>query len=132
MEDRATQFGYDLIRNDVLKDVLGKEHDSILYWIGKSLARKYPLSNEEETIHFFEKANWGILTKVKEKKQLHIFELQAPWIDSKDERCYQLEAGFLAQQLESWYECITGATYTMKKELIVITVETDKRDPIKQ
>ncbi|MBU8909173.1 DUF2507 domain-containing protein, partial [Desertibacillus haloalkaliphilus] len=61
MEVRTDQFGYDLIRNDVLQDLLGKDHDAILYWIGRSLARKYPVSTVEDAILFFEKADWGNL-----------------------------------------------------------------------
>ncbi|GAE34891.1 YslB family protein [Halalkalibacter akibai] len=130
MVRETNQFGYDLIRNDVLKDVLGKEHDSILYWIGKSLARKYPTSTIEELISFFEEANWGLLSRTKEKKNMQMFELTGPWMVKGDERCYQLEAGFLAQQLESWYNCIAGATYSAKKQVIHITVELDRKDQI--
>lgn len=50
----------------------------------------------------------------------------------KDERCYQLEAGFLAQQIEHSQGCITGATYKKKKDYILIHVETDKRDAIQE
>lgn len=45
--------GYELIRNDVLQLVLGKEHDHLLYWVGKSLARKYKLEEIEELHTFF-------------------------------------------------------------------------------
>lgn len=73
MEDRVNQFGYDLIRNDVLKELLGKEHDSILYWVGKTLARKNILSTVEEMIPFFEKAGWGKLSLLQEKKRIAHF-----------------------------------------------------------
>ncbi|WP_227936664.1 YslB family protein [Alkalihalobacillus deserti] len=128
MERQTKQFGYDLIRNDVLKDVLGKEHDSILYWIGKSLARKYAVATIEELFQFFEDANWGTLAQIKDKKQVQVFELSGPWMDKQDTRCYQLEAGFLAQQLEIWYNCVTGSTYTVKKEVIQFIVELDRKD----
>ncbi|KHF41002.1 YslB family protein [Halalkalibacter okhensis] len=132
MDVQSTQFGYDLIRNDILKDLLGKDHDGILYWIGKSLARKYPLSTVEDAILFFEKANWGSLSQIKEKKQVQVFELKGAWMNNDDGRCYQLEAGFLAQQVEMWLECISGATYTKSKNHVLITVETDKRDSIEE
>ncbi|MFC0557863.1 YslB family protein [Halalkalibacter alkalisediminis] len=128
MERQIKQFGYDLIRNDVLKEVLGKEHDTLLYWIGKSLARKYPVATIEELISFFEDANWGTLNHIKEKKQVQTFELSGPWITKQDTRCYQLEAGFLSQQLETWHNCITGTTYSVKKEAIHFTVELDRKD----
>lgn len=128
MNQETNQFGYDLIRNDVLKDILGKEHDSILYWIGKSLARKYPIETTEQLITFFEKANWGILTLTKEKKQEKTYELTGPWMGKHDERCYQLEAGFLAQQAENSLNLISGATYTVKKDSIIFSVESDRHD----
>ncbi|ARK31654.1 YslB family protein [Halalkalibacter krulwichiae] len=131
MDQLKENFGYELLRNDVLKDILGKEHDSILYWIGKSLARKYPINTIEELILFFDHANWGTLVREKEKKNIQIFQLTGPWMNKKDSRCYQLEAGFLAQQLESWHNCITGATYTFKKDTVTITVELDVKDSLK-
>jgi predicted hydrocarbon binding protein len=131
MERQTAYFGYELIRNDVLKDLLGKEHDSILYWIGKSLARKYPLKTIEDLVYFFEEANWGTLARVKEKKQVQTFELSGPWIDKNDTRCYQLEAGFLAQQLESWFNSIAIATFTEKKDMVQFTIELDLKDHIK-
>jgi hypothetical protein len=130
MEAEINQFGYDLIRNDVLRDLLGKDHDTILYWVGKSLARKYPVATVEEVITFFEKANWGTLSRIKEKKQEQLFELSGPWMYKLDQRCYQLEAGFLAQQIETWTNSITGTTYTEKKGSILFKVETDKKDSV--
>lgn len=130
MESRDETFGYDLLRNDILKEVFGQEHDSIMYWVGKALARKYPLHTIEETIDFFEKANWGTLSLVKEKKQERLFELRGEWMDKKDDRCYQLEAGFLAQQVETWLSSYTAATQTKKKGIIHIQVESDLHDTI--
>jgi predicted hydrocarbon binding protein len=93
-------FGYDLLRKDVLPDLLGKEHNIILYWAGKSLARKYPVSSIDEIISFFRKAGWGDLGLVKEKKSELIFELTSHlFIDKKTTIC-PLEAGFLAEQIQ--------------------------------
>ena len=36
-------FGHELIRNDLLHELLGKDAPEILYWAGKKLARQYPL-----------------------------------------------------------------------------------------
>ncbi|WP_017726664.1 YslB family protein [Halalkalibacterium ligniniphilum] len=123
-------FGYNLIRNDLLQDLLGSEHESILYWAGKSLARKHSLTSVEEVIDFFSKANWGELVLLKEKKQERLFELKGPWMGKDDERSYQLEAGFLAQQIQSWSNTIAEATYVQKKDCVRFTVRTDKYDTI--
>ncbi|WP_232718628.1 YslB family protein [Bacillus sp. FJAT-45037] len=131
-ESAEQRFAYDLIRNDVLKDILGSEHDSIMYWIGRSLARKYPLHTIEETIDFFRKANWGQLVLVKEKKQQRSFELRGSWMKQDDNRCYQLETGFLAEQIEHWTGAYTGATHLQKKGVVTIQVESDLKDSVNQ
>ncbi|GAF24049.1 hypothetical protein JCM19047_3917 [Bacillus sp. JCM 19047] len=86
--------GYELIRNDVLQLVLGKEHDHLLYWVGKSLARKYKLEQIEELHTFFKQVYWGDLSLVKQKKNEWYYELSGEWMTKEDERSYQLEAGF--------------------------------------
>lgn len=123
-------FGYNVIRNDLLKELLGQEHDSLLYWSGKTLARKYPLHTIEETVDFFKQANWGSLVLIKEKKRQRTFELRGSWMGKHDTRCYQLEAGFLAQQVESWTGFTSGATHTIKKGFILFHIETDVQDEI--
>ncbi|BAB06814.1 YslB family protein [Halalkalibacterium halodurans] len=123
-------FGYDLLRNDVLREILGSEHDAILYWVGKSLARKHPIETMEETFAFFEKANWGQLSILKQKRQEYTFELQGPWMTKSDQRCYQLEAGFLAQLVQNWSETIAEATYVRKRGSVLIDVHTDKGDSV--
>ena len=55
----VTSFGYELVREELLHEILGKDTAEILYWAGKRLARNYPLSSLEEIISFFEQASWG-------------------------------------------------------------------------
>ncbi|WP_420490608.1 YslB family protein [Neobacillus drentensis] len=97
-------FGYELIREVLLPEILGKDTPEILYWAGKRLARKYPLTDIEQIIDFFAKASWGHLELKKENKTELQFELSSPLIvsrvKSKAEHFFQLEAGFLAQQIE--------------------------------
>lgn len=74
VELETSNFGYDLIRNDVLSELLGTEKETLLYWVGKSTARSYPLETTDELISFFEKAQWGTLSLVKKnpmKKHLN-------------------------------------------------------------
>ncbi|WP_088103759.1 YslB family protein [Halalkalibacter urbisdiaboli] len=130
LERDAVHFGYDLIRNDLLKELLGQEHDSLLYWSGKALARKYPLHSITETIEFFKDANWGSLALIKEKKRERLFELRGTWMGKQDKRCYQLEAGFLAQQVEHLTGFTSGATNTVKKGFVLFHIETDVQDEI--
>ncbi len=72
----VSAYGYELIREIVLPDILGPEHSSMMYWAGKRLARKFPLQSWEEIPAFFEKAGWGTLTNAGSKKQELEFELE--------------------------------------------------------
>jgi predicted hydrocarbon binding protein len=133
-----SSFGYEIIREILLPDLLGKETASILYWAGKSLARKYPLKTIEDVITFFDKAGWGTLTIISESKDELEFELTSPLIAARlahKENCtFQLEAGFLAQQIELQKSLVTEAYEQQKKRAkkIVFTVKWDKKDTITQ
>lgn len=122
-------FGYELVRETLLKDMLGKDYKSILYWGGKNLARKYPLGTIEEVIHFFESSGFGTLTVTKENKNEMIFELTSDLIANRfgrdSEYSYQLEAGFLAEQLQNIMgkEAETMEQQKKKSNTIIFTVQ---------
>ncbi|WP_097678027.1 YslB family protein [Bacillus massilinigeriensis] len=98
----ASAFGYELIRDVLLSELLGVSEQDILYWAGKKLARKYPLNNTEEIIDFFHQADWGHLYVREEKRKEIDFELQGELVthrlNGNRDITFQLEAGFLAQQ----------------------------------
>ena len=52
-------FGYELIREDFIEEILGEDAPSILYWTGKQIARKYPLFSFDEIKEFFSKCRMG-------------------------------------------------------------------------
>jgi len=129
-------FGYELIRNDLLNDLLGKEQNDILYWAGKMIARKYPLATFEEIIDFFEKAGWGSLTVEDETKQEVHLTLTSELITYRNQQkhtvSYQLEAGFLAMQIEQQIDVI-AETYeepSRKGDKVKFIVKWDLKDPI--
>jgi predicted hydrocarbon binding protein len=130
-------FGYELIRQVVFPSIFGKNTSFILYWAGKDLARKYPLQTLEEIISFFEKAGWGTLTLLDEKKDEYEFELNGPLVSARfdwDDSCtFQLEAGFLAQQIEQQKGKITEAYEQQKKraKTVHFTVKWDRKDDVK-
>lgn len=127
---------YELIREVLLPDLLGKELPAILYWAGKSIARKYPLSTEEEVIQFFKDAGWGNLSIIEKKSNVVELELRSEFITarnhSRKETNYNLEAGFLAQQFELINQVITESYVEQKKRhnMVHITVKSDKKDTI--
>ncbi|WP_264189832.1 YslB family protein [Bacillus carboniphilus] len=129
-------FGYELIRNELISDMLGKQSNQMLYWAGKSLARKYPLSSIEEVQSFFTLAGWGNLSLTTQKKNEVEFELTSPLISKRfqieKDLTYKLEAGFLAEQIQQMNGSITETYEKMKSRAkkVTFTVKSDVKDPI--
>ncbi|PFH82785.1 YslB family protein [Bacillus sp. AFS088145] len=129
-------FGYELIRNDLLNDLLGKEQNDILYWAGKMIARKYPLATFEEIIEFFDQAGWGTLTVEEEKKQEVHLTLSSELITYRNQQkknvSYQLEAGFLAMQIQQQIDVIaeTYEEQSKRADKVKFQVKWDLKDPI--
>ena len=129
-------FGYELIREFILPEILGKDTPEILYWAGKRLARNHPLNSLDEIIDFFSKASWGQLQLKKERKDEIEFELISPLIvsrvKSKAEHYFQIEAGFLAQQIELQKQVIAETfEHPIKKaNLVLFTVKWDRKDTL--
>ncbi|SDC25243.1 DUF2507 domain-containing protein [Shouchella lonarensis] len=124
------QFAYNLIRNDVLRHILGKEHDALLYWTGKALARTHSLPSQEALPDFFRQAQWGTLQLIKQKRNEYTYLLEGEWMGKDDTRCYQLEAGFLAEQFERWLEHTVIVHCTIKKKSTMFTVHIDKSETL--
>ena len=122
-------FGYELIRDHLLSEILGVHETEILYWAGKSLARKFPLFSMEEAPDFFSQAFFGELTLEKMSKDETVFTLVPLKIDG---RCFKLEAGFLAQQKQKIDGFLTEAYEEVfqKKNLVRITLKTDLRERV--
>lgn len=130
LDEAVSPFSNHLLRHILLPEILGEDENEILYWAGKSVARKlYDEMSEMDLTHFFQKANWGELTLIKEKKKELQFKLVAPHMIK--ERPFTLECGFLAQWMEKEKGFITEATYNVKKKdpcTILITVRWDIHD----
>ncbi|KAA9023180.1 YslB family protein [Niallia endozanthoxylica] len=138
-EETVPAFGYELIKDVLLPEILGDDTAEILYWAGKKLARKYPLNSLEEIVDFFNKAGWGRLTIIKESKNELELELTSSIITnrmqnkkSRDSYQFQLEAGFLAEQIELQQQVISEAYEHPRKKAdkVLFTVKWDKKDGI--
>ncbi|UCZ52184.1 YslB family protein [Bacillus shivajii] len=128
----SSTFSYDLLRNVLLPELLGEDEEMILYWGGKSIARRIDSENLQDLEAFFKHAGWGSLSLLKEKKSERLYELVSP-ITTQD-RPISLECGFLAQAIEQQYGFITDASYEIKKKkpyTCRITVKWDSGDPVK-
>jgi predicted hydrocarbon binding protein len=106
----------------------------MLYWAGKSLARKYPAESIEELIAFFSLAGFGTLSLVHKKKDEMEFQLDGELIKTRfktmKEPSFQLEAGFLAQQVQRMNKQITETYEQVKKraDKVHFTVKWDYKD----
>jgi predicted hydrocarbon binding protein len=129
-------FGYELIREVLLPEILGNDTPEILYWAGKRLARRFPLNSLDDMSDFFSQAGWGNLKIVNEAKNELQFELSSSLItqriQSKEKHHFQLEAGFLAEQLEMQKQMVCEAFEHPRKRAskVHFTVKWDKKDPI--
>ncbi|MBS8265129.1 DUF2507 domain-containing protein [Mesobacillus boroniphilus] len=132
----VSEFGYELVREVLLPELLGKDTSEILYWAGKRLARKFPLATLDETIQFFQDASWGTLTIKEESRKEMVLELSSELISSRlknnPNTTFQLEAGFIAQQMEQQKKVTAEAfEHPNKKSLkILFTIKWDKNDSI--
>ncbi|WP_349408074.1 YslB family protein [Pseudalkalibacillus sp. SCS-8] len=137
-EKEAYLFGYELLRDVLLPDLLGKEDSSLLYWAGRSLARKYPMDSNEELVQFFAAANFGELKLKEETAKSITFELTSERISQllsqRKHDSFQLEAGFLAEQIQRKKEKIAESFEEIKRgkvDKIIFNVQWDRKDEVK-
>lgn len=102
------------MRDVILPVILGKETDGILYWIGKDLAREYPVASIEDLIVLTEQLGMGKLELRQQNSIQHVWRLSGPIVEErlavdKEETSFSLEAGFLAQELEFQLSAVTEA-----------------------
>ena len=130
-QTKVPAFGYELLREVLLPEVFGKDHAQLMYWSGKQIARKFPLTSIDEIYSFFNEAGWGNLHMQEEKKYEMTFVLDGEYVmrrcDVNKEASFQLEAGFIAEQIQRMKDKTTEAIEeTKKKNRVVITVQWDK------
>ncbi|QQK77161.1 DUF2507 domain-containing protein [Salicibibacter cibarius] len=122
---KYSDYGYELLRKTLLPELLNEDHDAIMYWGGKLLARKNPLDDIEEIPPFFERAGWGKIEKQKEGKNQWKYELQLMSDEKNPGFSRHLEAGFLAGQFELLYGTVAETTMEKKRNGIKLHVYID-------
>lgn len=127
----STSMGHDLLRTIVIPDLLGKETDTVLYFMGRNLARAYPCSTLEEIGTFFGAMGWDQLTLTKEKKHEYEFvltgDLTSKRLTYKTPYSYKLEAGFLAEQISQLIDNHAECAYTSNNKKKNITFKVVKQ-----
>ncbi|WP_047985023.1 YslB family protein [Ornithinibacillus californiensis] len=100
---QSTGAGYDLLRYISLPDLFGSESEALLYFMGRSLARKFNIQSMGDIIFFFEKIGWGRLELFKEKGNKLEFHLLSDAVVQRlampVDTEFRLEAGFLAEAI---------------------------------
>ncbi|WP_299089580.1 YslB family protein [uncultured Metabacillus sp.] len=133
-EIQVPAFSLELLRDVLLPDILGQDHQQMLYWAGKGIARKYPVQSIEELAAFFEAAGWGNLTLLHNKKNEVEFELSGELVSIRlnktDDCTFQLEAGFIAEQLQLMNKYITETYEQIKKRAgkVMFIAQWDEKD----
>ncbi|WP_295729928.1 YslB family protein [uncultured Limosilactobacillus sp.] len=102
------------LRDVILPSILGKETDGILYWIGKDLAREFPVASIDDLVLLTKQLGLGNLQLTKEASLQRTFKLSGPLVEErlaidKEQTSFTLEAGFIAQELEFQLGTITEA-----------------------
>lgn len=120
-------FAYATLRDVILKSILGKETNGILYWIGKDLAREYPVASIDDVITLCDQLGFGNLTLEKSSATQHNFKLSGPAVEermniNKENTSFSLEAGFIAQEIAFQVNAVTEAeTHIHRKSVDIIT-----------
>ncbi len=100
--------GYDVLRYISLPELLGKESETILYFMGKNLARTMDIESTNDIITYFNQFGWGTLELIKEKKKMITFHLLDDAIvhrlRSPLDIEFRYESGFLAEAIERVYQ----------------------------
>lgn len=133
----VSAFSYQLLRDELIPEILGKEHEMIQYWAGKNLARKYPLKTIEQMIDFFSKAGWGNLHVDSEAKTNTVFGLSSELISERlktnKNLSFTLESGFLAQQVQMVRNRFAEAQSSVKRgQKVTINVQWDPKDVVQE
>ena len=99
--------GQDTLRYVGLPELLGEEKDTLLYFLGRKLARNIDYASMDDIFYIFQRLRWGNLDLVKEKKHQITFYLMSDDVvrrlDSPVETEFRLEAGFIAECVQQLF-----------------------------
>ncbi|MCJ7839825.1 YslB family protein [Lederbergia sp. NSJ-179] len=129
-------FAYELLRDILIPEMLGNDTGEISYWVGKHLARTFPLLSNEEIYSFFKEAAWGELQVVEQNKKEMKLELTGNIVERRlqmqGEPSFRLEAGFIAEQIQAQKSMVTEAyeEIVKRKKKVLFIVRWDLKDPV--
>lgn len=123
------------VRDVLLPAILGKETDGISYWIGKDLARAFPVATTEELVMLTRQLGLADIKLRKSDSHQHIYLLEGPIVAERiaadhEQTSFQLEAGFLAMETEFQVGAAAEAEVVGRRRTSVeVLVQNDPVDP---
>lgn len=122
------------MRDVILPAILGKETDEMLYWIGKDLARVYPVASSEDLIYLTNQLGFGRLALRKKSNTTQLWRLAGVVVKERiqrneEETSFGLECGFLAQEIELQLGTVAEAKiFDRHRDYVDILVQNDPRN----
>lgn len=119
------------LRDVILPSILGKEADDMLYWIGKDLAREYPVATHDDLVILTHQLGLGDLQLERHSKTSQVWRLGGPIVAERihrdeEQTSFGLELGFLAQEIEFQLGTVAEADLSDRHhDYVEITVQND-------
>ncbi|MBU3829371.1 MAG: YslB family protein [Candidatus Limosilactobacillus merdavium] len=119
------------LRDVILPAILGKETDEMLYWIGKDVARQFPVGSLEDLQLITSQLGFGELSLQKKTATSQLWRLGGQIVQERiaqndEQTSFGLELGFIAQEIEFQLMTISEAEIIeRKKDSILIKVKSD-------
>lgn len=119
-------FGDYILRYMVIKDILKEDTSEILYWSGKRLFSKFKdtITTTDQLVKFFNDANFGELTLVKENNKKFEFKLSGKNVSQriKENLEFSLENGLICEYVQTIKKFYCTSETKAKSNDVIITV----------
>lgn len=123
-ELQTSGAGYDVLRYISLPELLGRETDTLLYFMGRNLARKLVFNTIEDIYLIFDKMGWGKLELIKNKRKEITFSLMSDSVVNRIKASFdtefRLEAGFLAEAIQQLKETEAECTEVINEKIMQV------------
>lgn len=119
------------LRDVILPAILGKECDEMLYWIGKDLAREYPVATFDDLAILTHQLGLGDIKMERQSNTSRILRLGGPIVAERihrdeEQTSFGLECGFLAQEFEFQLGTVAEAKiHEQRHDHVDILVQND-------
>ncbi|WP_430784936.1 YslB family protein [Virgibacillus flavescens] len=123
-ELQTSGAGYDVLRYISLPELLGRETETLLYFMGRNLARKLSFNTIEDIYLIFDKMGWGKLELIRNKRKEITFSLMSDSVVNRIKASFdtefRLESGFLAEAIQQLKETEAECTEEINKKIMQV------------